>query len=275
MQDAYNLGWKLGSVLEGTARREILSTYTTERHPIAEHLIKLDQEMAEFYSEGPTRDSEEYQSFRDQFSGFLSGVKVQYGEGLLISDEDNCGSCLARHLALGARLPFHKVISQAEANVVRLSDVLISNGKWRILVLPGDIDDPARFEALRQLAPWLEHITKTFNPTQKSSSAVVEVITIHAGQRTDFDLLDLPPVYHPWDDQLGWDYWKVFADNAADYEVVGPVYDQYGVDRGEGCMIVLRPDQHVSCIASLDEAGLVQDHLFKILVPREGSNEAV
>src|SRR4051794_24334208 len=41
MQDTFNLGWKLISVLEGRAKPELLRTYTLERHAIAQGLIDL------------------------------------------------------------------------------------------------------------------------------------------------------------------------------------------------------------------------------------------
>jgi NADPH-dependent dioxygenase len=39
MQDAFNLGWKLGLVLKGHAKRELLDTYEAERRPVAEQVI--------------------------------------------------------------------------------------------------------------------------------------------------------------------------------------------------------------------------------------------
>ncbi|WP_341649288.1 FAD-dependent monooxygenase [Thauera humireducens] len=47
MQDTFNLGWKLISVLEGRARPELLRTYSTERHAIAQGLIDFDREWVE------------------------------------------------------------------------------------------------------------------------------------------------------------------------------------------------------------------------------------
>lgn len=47
MQDAYNLGWKIGSVLTGSANRHVLSTYHVERRPVAQALIELDRKMSE------------------------------------------------------------------------------------------------------------------------------------------------------------------------------------------------------------------------------------
>jgi phenol 2-monooxygenase len=46
MGDAWNLGWKLGAVLSGTARPELLHTYSGERQEIARQLIDFDREFA-------------------------------------------------------------------------------------------------------------------------------------------------------------------------------------------------------------------------------------
>ncbi|MFJ3657890.1 FAD-dependent oxidoreductase [Streptomyces nigra] len=39
VQDAYNLGWKLGAVLRGGASADLLGTYEEERRPIAAHML--------------------------------------------------------------------------------------------------------------------------------------------------------------------------------------------------------------------------------------------
>jgi 3-(3-hydroxy-phenyl)propionate hydroxylase len=40
IQDAFNLGWKLAGVVQGTLKPAILDTYHAERHPVAESLIR-------------------------------------------------------------------------------------------------------------------------------------------------------------------------------------------------------------------------------------------
>ncbi|QGU05992.1 2,4-dichlorophenol 6-monooxygenase [Corynebacterium occultum] len=40
IQDAYNLSWKLAAVIKGQAGEELLETYSTERAPIAEQIVK-------------------------------------------------------------------------------------------------------------------------------------------------------------------------------------------------------------------------------------------
>src|SRR5699024_1526711 len=46
MQDGFNLGWKLGSVLIGQATSSLLATYSAERQPVAQQLIDFDREWS-------------------------------------------------------------------------------------------------------------------------------------------------------------------------------------------------------------------------------------
>jgi hypothetical protein len=45
VQDAYNLGWKLGLVLAGTASPDLLATYEEERLPIASWLLDITSDV--------------------------------------------------------------------------------------------------------------------------------------------------------------------------------------------------------------------------------------
>lgn len=49
MQDAYNLGWKLGLVLRGAARAELLDSYEQERRPVAEQVIWAASSLHEIF----------------------------------------------------------------------------------------------------------------------------------------------------------------------------------------------------------------------------------
>ena len=54
MADTWNLGWKLGAVLRGTAKPELLHTYSEERQAIAQQLIDFDREFSTMFSARPT-----------------------------------------------------------------------------------------------------------------------------------------------------------------------------------------------------------------------------
>lgn len=47
IQDAYNLGWKLAAVANGTASLELLDTYEAERRPVAAHVLELSNARLE------------------------------------------------------------------------------------------------------------------------------------------------------------------------------------------------------------------------------------
>jgi 2-polyprenyl-6-methoxyphenol hydroxylase-like FAD-dependent oxidoreductase len=58
VQDAYNLGWKLASVLQG-APEELLDTYEQERRPIAAHMLGLATKLLEAAKAGSMRRGRE------------------------------------------------------------------------------------------------------------------------------------------------------------------------------------------------------------------------
>lgn len=56
MQDTYNLGWKLGAVINGLSSRSILKTYQSERRRIAQDLIDFDHKFSRLFSGRPAKD---------------------------------------------------------------------------------------------------------------------------------------------------------------------------------------------------------------------------
>ena len=46
MADAWNLGWKLASVVRGTAKPQLLHTYSEERQAVAKQLIDFDRDFS-------------------------------------------------------------------------------------------------------------------------------------------------------------------------------------------------------------------------------------
>lgn len=287
MQDAYNLIWKIGSVLTGAAYREILSTYNTERRPVAQALIELDARMASFYANGPSQESQDYQTFRNTFSWFSSGVSVEYEPSVLVQDGKKSpsdwvhtadgiapatrGRSLAQDvskIAVGQRMPSQKVVCQAESNVVHLADMLPSNGCWRVLVFAGDITSATKFQSVQDLGATLETLARTYSRPKHVLHSTIEVLLIHAGRRNDVDLLTLHEVYHPWHETLGWDYWKVFSNDAETLAPgIGSAYEKYGIDARHGCLVIVRPDQHVAYMGPLEEQAAPQRFFEGVLRP--------
>lgn len=92
-----------------------------------------------------------------------------------------------------------------------------------------------------------------YTPKTARYDSVFEIITVHSAPRANIELLSLPAVFHPYDEDCGWDYWKVFVDDVSYHEGHGYAYENYGIDRCRGCVVLVRPDQYVSWIGELED----------------------
>ena len=73
MQDTWNLCWKLGSVLTGTADPNLLETYATEREVVARTLIDFDTQFSRLFSGIPASETDgengvDLKEFKDVFA---------------------------------------------------------------------------------------------------------------------------------------------------------------------------------------------------------------
>ena len=297
MQDTYNLGWKLCGVISGTLKPEILETYHAERHGVALELLAADHETSEFYSNDRiSRD--DFQAHRERFYEFLSGISVQYPHSALtvdvsarlghrssndhtvitspidgiphVPDQGPSSSDKATNIQLGRRIPSFKVVNQSNARPTHLASLLPSTGQWRLLLYAGNLSDPSQLKRIRTLGSLVAAPTSFLH---RYAPKVIEIITIHSAPRASVELLDLPEVFHPWDEDDGWDYGKVYADDHSWHEGFADAYGAYGIDREEGCLVVCRPDQHVGLICGIDDLNTVEQYFRGILIPKQLDTE--
>ncbi|KAI4746357.1 phenol 2-monooxygenase [Aureobasidium sp. EXF-12298] len=268
MQDSYNLVWKIASAIR-TGNRSILATYNTERIAVAKELMGKDRAMSDFYCEGPSASSQRYREFREDFRDFVSGVTVEYSPSILVfaamitnntserKDSQHCHQqiyskpSLASNLTLGQRVPSYLVTNHFTAEVSHLHTALKSTGHWRILLFPGDLNNSSRFQQFHNLGIRLEAPSSFIHactPMSAFIDSVIEILTIYTGDRNQVDALSLPDIFHPWSEITGYQYWRMFAkdnDNGDD------VYTAFGIDEEVGCLVVVRPDQHVAYVGGL------------------------
>ena len=86
MQDAFNLGWKIASVVKGTSSRTILKTYQSERRRIAQDLIDFDHKFSRLFSGRPAKDvlDDEGISMDEFKDAFVKGNMFASGIGKCI-----------------------------------------------------------------------------------------------------------------------------------------------------------------------------------------------
>lgn len=162
----------------------------------------------------------------------------------------------ASKVLLGMRMPSFKVLNQSDARPWHLHELLKSDGRWRVLLFAGDIKNSAQRARVNKLGEQLaapNSFLSRFKPAAKAIDSVIEILTIHSSPRKSCTIFDLPDIFHPYNDQVGWDYWKIFVDDESYHEGHGEAYMNYGIDAQAGCAIIVRPDQYVSWIGAVDD----------------------
>ncbi|KAH7159553.1 FAD binding domain-containing protein [Dactylonectria estremocensis] len=279
MQDSYNLGWKLANVIKGISDRSILKTYESERKAIAHALINFDHKFSRLFSGRPARDimdeegisMEEFKNAFQKGNLFASGIAVDYDKSAIVSKPDATtdgeeasakAQSLATELNIGQRIPSVKVLNQSDARPWHLQELLRSNGTWRVILFPGDINKPTQKKRLDSLCEAMadpSSFLNRFRPAGSRYDSVIEVLTVHAAKRADVDIFDFAEVLRPYDEVDGWDYNKIFVDDESYHEGHGQLYQNFGIDREEGCAVVLRPDQYISFVGKIDDYKSIDD----------------
>ncbi|KAK5701977.1 hypothetical protein LTR97_004795 [Elasticomyces elasticus] len=266
MNDAYNLGWKLASVLHGTADPKLLHTYNDERQGIAKLLIDFDRKISKLFAAKPKgkdgkddKDSIDPAVFQDYFERqgrFMAGVETKYHPGMLTSD-DTLHQDLAKGFEIGTRFQSCQVLRLADAKPVQLGHVMDADGRWRIVIFGDKSDATSSSSPINKTCDFLSN---TLIPRYTSANAdvdsVLDVRAVLQTSRKDVSISDLPGILLPHKGVFGiQDYEKVFTDEASYGYGFGEIYKNRGIDVEKGCVILVRPDQYVSAIVPLGEEG--------------------
>ncbi len=249
MQDGFNLGWKIGSVLSGLATPELLSTYSAERQPVAQQLIDFDREWSTLMARKPEEieDPRELAQYYLATAEFPSGFMTQYEPSIIIGD--NAQQDLAEGYPLGKRFKSEKVTLASEGNTVHLGHHHKADGRWRVYVFA---DSPAAGEdsKVSKWASWVssgDSFYSRYTPAEGDVDAVFDLKVIYQQPFQDTDLMAVPRVFIPETGPFGlmdWD--KVYC--ATDEP---NIFDTRGISR-DGAVVVVRPDQYVAHILPID-----------------------
>jgi phenol 2-monooxygenase len=273
MADAWNLGWKLGTVLRGTARPELLHTYSQERQAVAQELIDFDREFARMFSAPPKKsgadedrgvDPEDFQRYFVQQGRFTAGVATHYPPSMITAP----GSFqhLAEGFPVGMRFHSAPVIRLADAKPTQLGHVARADGAWRLYVFADRNDPSGSQSSARELCEFLASDVSPvtcFTPAGADPDSVIDVRAVFQQGHRDLAVDEMPTVLLPRKGRLGLvDYEKVFcADPKA-----GDVFDLRSVSRDTGCVVVVRPDQYVAHVLPLQAHEALTDFFAGILV---------
>ena len=256
LPDTFNLGWKLAAVLQGRCHPRLLQTYSSERRKVAHMLIDADREMSQLVATRPTAQKAAAQSetntadiekFIARHNGFIAGTSIQYDPSYLCTGQAH--QQLATGFIIGQRFHSAEAIRIADGRRQHLGHLNKADGRWRIFVFTGDLD-PLRPHSdelglFRYLADDASSPVRRYTPKAADIDSVIDVYAVF--QQPDVAIEHLPNFLWPAKGKYGLrDYEKAFH-----AEVGNDLFDQRGIDRSRGCMVVVRPDQHIATVLPL------------------------
>ncbi|BEJ11446.1 hypothetical protein CspHIS471_0108680 [Cutaneotrichosporon sp. HIS471] len=276
MMDTYNLGWKLGLVLNGRAKRDILKSYEQERQPFAQALIDFDHQFSRLFSGRPAKDVADEMGvsmdvFKEAFvkgNEFASGTAINYDENLVI-DKKGSKQELAKNCLVGTRFKSHPVVRHSEGLWMHFGDRLVTDGRFRIILFAGKATDAAQMARIQKFGQYLDSansVVSRFTPKGDDRNSRIDVITIHSCHRDDIEMHDFPaPSLHP-----KWQYDFIYADCESWHHPNPKSYQAWGVDETKGAVVVVRPDGYTSLVTDLEDTAELDKYFNGILVePKE------
>ena len=252
MQDGFNLGWKLASVLRQRCAPHLLHTYSAERQAIAKELIDFDHEWAAMLSSSKGFDAAETQRYFVRHGRYTAGTAAHYRPSIITGELTY--QHLAEGLTVGMRFHSAPVIRVADAKPVHLGHAVKADGRWRIFAFAGAEDPAASNSGIRALCDFLaearESPVRTYTPAGEDIDAVIDVRAVFQQGHRELAVEAMPSFLLPRKGRYGLcDYEKMFC---ADLKSGNDIFTMRGIDRERGCMVVVRPDQYVAHVLPLD-----------------------
>ncbi|KPP83892.1 MAG: phenol 2-monooxygenase [Rhodobacteraceae bacterium HLUCCA08] len=257
MGDTFNLGWKLVHVLTGRSEPGLLHSYSAERQREARRLVETDHAWARIMSEPPglsELDGTDMPRFQKQFIEnleFTGGLSVHYAPSALVA---NTGyQDRATGLIVGKRFHSAPVVRLADARPMQLGHVAQADARWRIYAFAGERDTGAPNGAMAAFCAYLEQDpaspVRRFTRADEDIDALIDLRAVFQQDFTALDITAMPGLLRPPKGRYGLrDLEKVFC---VDHRSGQDIYERRGIDRKDGCMIVVRPDQYVAHVLPL------------------------
>jgi phenol 2-monooxygenase len=261
MQDSFNLGWKLASVIEGRCAPEILHSFTGERRAVAQELINFDRQFAKMFSAAPKENADAagegidpaaFQQYFVKQGRFTAGTATRYAPSLITGEPIH--QHLAEGFVIGMRFHSAPVIRLADAKPLELGHTVQADGRWRIFIFAGAEDPAVAASRLRSFCVFLAESAKSpvnaYTPTGADIDSLIDVRAVFQQGHRELAIDAMPAILLPRKGRYGLcDYEKVFC---ADTKSDSDIFDRRGIDRQDGCVVIVRPDQYVANILPVD-----------------------
>ena len=257
LPDTFNLGWKLAAVLQGKSHPKLLQTYEEERRKVAFMLINADREMSALVATQPTavkkgqevkKNTLDIEAFIARQNGFIAGTSIGYDSSFICTGQEN--QKLASGFPIGQRFHSAKAIRVADGRPLHLGHLIKADGRWRIFIFgnrQNPLDTPSEsHQLIHFLANSESSPVRKYTPAEKDIDSVIDVYAVF--QQQDLAIEKMPDFLCPSKGKYGLrDYEKVFQTDPNQ-----DIFKKRGIDVDRGCMLVVRPDQHLATILPLN-----------------------
>lgn len=258
MQDTFNLGWKLASVLRGQCHPELLHSYSAERQTVAQELIDFDRTWAKMFSDRPSEGGEggvDPKAFEQYFvkqGRFTAGTETHYRPSSITGEARH--QAQAEGFTIGKRFHSAPVVRLADARSLQLGHVAKADGRWRLYAFAGEHDNGGTESGIRALCEYLTDSPasplRRFTPAGCDVDSVFDVRAIFQQSHRDLVLESMPALLLPRKGHYGLqDYEKIFC---AELNGEQDIFDVRGINRKQGCLVIVRPDQYVAQVLPLN-----------------------
>ncbi len=273
MGDTFNLGWKLVQVFKGRSKPSLLHTYSAERWAAAKMLVDTDHKWARIMSAPPGEselDGSNMPRFQKQFIEnlvFTGGLSVRYAPSVITGDNQH--QALATGLIVGERFHSAPVIRLADAYPMELGHAVEADARWRLFAFAPEGDHGQAGGAIERLCAFLAQHPDSpvlrHTPVGADVDAVIDVRAVFQQGFRDIEHGTMPAFLKPYKGQLGlMDYEKVFC---ADLKRGTDIFALRGIDRQQGCLVVVRPDQYIAQVLPLDATATLSAFFAGFLLP--------
>jgi phenol 2-monooxygenase len=161
---------------------------------------------------------------------------------------------LATGFEIGTRFHSAPVVRYWDAKRIHLGHVIKADGRWRLLVFAGADEPGSSRGRLSQLCDFLtgapESPLRRYTPAGADIDAVIDVRAIVQHDHRELDSRLIPSLFAPQKGRYGLrDYEKLFC---TQLNGEADIFEQRGIDRANGCIVVVRPDQFVANVLPLE-----------------------
>ena len=204
-----------------------------------------------------------------QHGRYTAGTATRYQPALLTGPSTY--QHLAHRLLIGTRFHSTPVVRLGDGKLMQLGQTLAADGRWRLLAFAGHGDNAQATSPIGKLCGYLaespQSLVKRFTPAGADLDAIFDVRAVFQQSHHQLPITAMPKMLFPHKGRYGLrDYEKAFCALAETGQKTSQnIFSLRGIDRAQGCLVVVRPDQYIAHILPLDATDMLAEFFDNIM----------